>query len=876
MKKLTLTISSNKRPTDPLEIFNKTTLRGRIENIWEPQAEALKEWHSSYRTAPDIVVQMNTGGGKTLVGLLMAQSLANEKKGQVLYVCANNQLIEQTQQRAEEIGLSPAMRYRGEWKNQVNFDMGETFCLTNYHVIFNGRSIFRNSDINAVVFDDAHVAEGTIRSCFTVTIPRDHKMFSEILSIFRPHFANSSQATHFTQIAEGGFTTVLFVPMFIVWRHYEEVRKKLVENGVAENIETKFSWDHIKEHLNHCCILMTSAGIEITPVSLPLSTLPYFGPEVRRIYLTATLPSQTSFARTFGVAKPTVICPTGKSGDAQRLFVFTLGKDDDAQRESAKELVKNRKCCVISPSRKKAEQWVPPAQIYDTESGQAEIDRFRQSDSPEMLALVARYDGIDLPGKSCRVLILDRLPAGENLIDRFIDEGIKVEAIRQSHTATRVVQAIGRIFRSNTDHGVVILVGQDLQSWLRHPKYQGYLPPLLQQQIQLAGELRKAIEKDETNWLELMEGVLTGDENWDATYKAYISKFDTATVIPGAQWYVQLIPQERKAYEELWSGQPGKAADLYGQLATEAAKNDARLVAWYRHLRGMALLCGNQRSQSLYEFIQAANIRAELGRPSEEMDKAFRPNPATAIGPQAQALAAWYQTKKAGFIAAFAKVESELVYGDDTSKAEEALKLLGTLLGLQTERPDNEKKVGPDVMWKSEVGISAWGFELKTGKKDGSEYTKVTVHGVKKPRFCFKNGGKTSQCSTIFRQTFVFGSKTAITRERLHTKDEIGQCHNHEERMKNTHGTNIELAIVGRMLRVSRQADPFPGLRVIELEALRDLWGRAKKVFDSVDGGDKSDLTQSFQTWINHYGLIWPVCVESLPNQLATDLRDKT
>ncbi|MFA7236279.1 MAG: hypothetical protein WC058_05385, partial [Phycisphaeraceae bacterium] len=40
-------------------------------------------------------------------------------------------------------------------------------------------------------------------------------------------------------------------------------------------------------------------------------------------------------------------------------------------------------------------------------------------------------------------------------------------------------------------------------------------------------------------------------------------------------------------------------------------------------------------------------------------------------------------------------------------------------------------------------------------------------HGVKKPRFCFKNGGKTSQCSTIFRQTFVFGSKTAITRERL-------------------------------------------------------------------------------------------------------------
>lgn len=64
-------------------------------------------------------------------------------------------------------------------------------------------------------------------------------------------------------------------------------------------------------------------------------------------------------------------------------------------------------------------------------------------------------------------------------------------------------------------------------------------------------------------------------------------------------------------------------------------------------------------------------------------------------------------------------------------------------------------------------------------------------------------------------------------------------------------------------------------LRVIDLEAMRELRDRAKKVFDSVEGGDKSDIAQSFQTWLNHYGLKWPQCVESLPNQLATDLRDK-
>ena len=102
-----------------------------------------------------------------------------------------------------------------------------------------------------------------------------------------------------------------------------------------------------------------------------------------------------------------------------------------------------------------------------------------------MLGLVARYDGIDLPGDACRVLILDRLPTGENLMDRFIDESIRIETIRMSNTATRVVQAIGRIFRSNTDHGVVLLVGTQLHSWVRTAKNREFLPPLLQRQIML-------------------------------------------------------------------------------------------------------------------------------------------------------------------------------------------------------------------------------------------------------------------------------------------------------------------------------------------------------------------------------------------------------
>jgi hypothetical protein len=44
-------------------------------------------------------------------------------------------------------------------------------------------------------------------------------------------------------------------------------------------------------------------------------------------------------------------------------------------------------------------------------------------------------------------------------------------------------------------------------------------------------------------------------------------------------------------------------------------------------------------------------------------------------------------------------------------------------------------------------------------------------------------------------------------------------------------------------------------------------------MFDSVEGGDKTNLEQAFQTWLDYYGLIWPRRVESFDSGLAVDLK---
>ncbi len=823
MKRLKLSVPASVRPTDPLELFNKLTLRGDVKNIWDSQADALRVWHKT-RTTSDLVVEMGTGGGKTLVGLLIAQSLVNETRGRILYLCATNQLAEQTLQRAESISLAPSTRLRGTWSAQEGFDAGNTFCITNYASLLNGRSVFRNDPPDAIVFDDAHVAENEIRNRFTVRLPTQSEAVKQILTRLNSYFLSSSQASQFEDAKSGSPTSPLFIPMFLVAQHADLIRRAMLDNGVADNQETLFAWEHIKNHIAQCSILLNGERLEMSPAIPPMWTFSWMAKDVRKVYLTATVPTPSAFVRTFGLIDPKVIRPSGRSGDPQRLFVFAEGDSDEEQRDRAIELATGAKSCVISPSWPQGRQWEPTATLYATDSGNNEIDRFAQSSKPEMLGLVARYDGIDLPGDACRILILDRVPKGEHLIDRFIDESVKVDTIRLAHTATRIVQAIGRIFRGSTDHGVVIAVGIELQSWLRRPSNRAYIPEILQQQILLGIELAEKVQERETNWNELMSGVLEGESEWNELYRDYVGQFEVHPTQDVAPWLTELLMKEREAYQHLWAGHADVAADAYSELTESAAMYDFRLAAWYEHWCGASLLLANRRPEALTRFIHAANVRSELGRPASE--DAFSPPKSCAPGSQAKQLAERLRRNRSVVIRDLAAVKGLLVYGHETSKAEEGLKLLGSALGLDSTRPDKSKaKTGPDVLWRLGGTVPGWGFELKTDKEAGGEYA----------------------------------------------KKDIGQCHDHEQWLVNKVGADHELAIVGRILPVSALGNPSPRLRVIPLEGFTALRDRLRRVVDVVNGGT-SNLEQRIQDWLEYEGLIFPDCVDSLEWQHAERL----
>lgn len=831
LKGLKVTPKKRMKETNPLKIFETLTLRGTVENIWDPQSEALRSW-DAVRTKKDVVIEMNTGGGKTLIGVLMAQSLVNEMPGHVVYVCPTIQLIEQARMRAEECGLEVATYYEGTWSNEHVFTGSYGPCLTNYAAVFNGKSIFRRKQIAAFILDDAHVAGPSIRQAFTLRLSSGTQAFSRVVDLFRPYLEKSGHAQELAAMLDGDGLPLFFVPGFELNRQWQKLTQILIDENVADTKATLFAWEHLRDHLNHCAVLISAAGVEISPVSLPLTTLPYFYPSPRRIYLTATMPSPVQFAQTFGVGNAHVIHPGGKSGDSQRLFVFAEGSTDEEQRQWAKDIVGSYKACVITPSKPQANEWTDIADLYDGSTGQQGVEDFKSAPAPAKLVMAARYDGVDLPGDACRILVLDGIPVGSFAIDRFIDQTLNLAQTRTGTTAIRLTQAIGRIFRSNTDHGVVVLCGTELQSWLRNPNNQSFLPDLLQRQIQLGIQLREMVDAGDAGYEEFIEGVLTGDREWDRIYKTSIGEYDIATRPTPAQWLIDAANEEGPAFLPLWQGDFAGAGRSIRTLADSVATSDKKLAAWYGHWCGLAQEMTGQNTAAMQSYQEAANNCAALGRPAVSsrsvLTSVSNPTPSVQANRVAQLAAQPASVQKALNI-----VKRDLVYGENTKPAEAALNELGRLLGLEATRPDNQpapKGTGPDVLWRYTPSKTGVALEAKTNKKEGSQYQK---------------------------------------------KEDIGQFHDHLVYLRKQYKSETFFhAIVGRQLPVSPESNPTDDLRIVPLEGFQELVARVEQMYNYIANSTDSDpLAVKAERWLQTLGLSWPQCFDSLPYTLANDLK---
>lgn len=139
MSNLLLRLSNKQaqNPIEPREIFMLLPERDKqYEYPRDVQTEVWKKWFEN-RNRKNNIIKMNTGSGKTVVGLIMLQSCLNEGKGPAVYVVPDKFLVTQVCNEARKLGISVT-----DNRDDYSYAENRSILVMPIHALVNGRSVF--------------------------------------------------------------------------------------------------------------------------------------------------------------------------------------------------------------------------------------------------------------------------------------------------------------------------------------------------------------------------------------------------------------------------------------------------------------------------------------------------------------------------------------------------------------------------------------------------------------------------------------------------------------------------------------------------------------------------------------------------------------
>ena len=730
---------ANSAPTDPLEIFAKTpNLSNAPNDLWKGQAEALQRWHLA-RDKQDNAVLLNTGAGKSIVGVLIAQSLVNEQIGPIVFACSTIDLVEQTARECDRLGIPYTIRAHGKFSDD-QFETGKAFCITTYQALFTANSTFSKERSPAgVIFDDAHVAERMIRDAFTLSISRETypTLFSDIIAMVRPEFEKLNKGPHLGAVLEQHSAQVTMCPPATAYRCRDQILEAIKRVNDWRKSDLFFPTIRLWENIGNCAILISSNGIEITPPFIPTGVYNFLGKGVRRVYLSATLEFETDFVRGFGRRITDQIAPDNDAGNGERLILLSsLFKDKPDKKEVAAEILKKNKLLVSVPSYSKAQAWKHIGTPPNKENFSAELQTFRKASSGAFI-LVSRIDGIDLPQDTCRVMLIDGAPSGTSLMDQYLFQHLSLSNLFSTKMAGRITQLLGRINRGRSDYGAFLIHGGDLNIWLKTERNVALLPPLIRKQVILGQTVQGGMDKSDPEAIaSLISQVISRDAGWLQFYRETVDGLEVSedALAKVKEREAQLAASavaECEFMTKMWQGDVEGARKALLNVLDATAMADAKLAGWYSvWLRATYENAGDNETATAHYKKARSRLSVWLNVPfrNDADFKAEAEGAKTALqrvllatnhhGPQALGDLVWKLKQQAKI----------LLDKSATSNAkEEAVRLYGELLGFDASRPDNEWGKGPDVIWMDPDFAGCVAFELKTEKNDPAEYNKHEV-----------------------------------------------------------------------------------------------------------------------------------------------------
>lgn len=723
----------SQKPTLPSDIFARLVKPPHIRDLSRAQAEVLDKWYER-RNSRDVVMKLNTGAGKTLVGLIAAQSTMNEIRGRVLYLCPNTQLVEQTIAKAAEVKLRTEQYKPGEGALPPRFVSGDAILVATYAALFNGKSLFgvendaEYTRVGLLVLDDAHVELSDLRKQFTLRFSADSLKeggaYEELIDLLRPYFLQTGKPGLFEDIVDGKEWAVMELPYWL----WFEVKDRVF--GIVRE-QDRIEWPLLRDNLQHCHCIVGHKSISITPILPMVNMFPTFDRATRRLFMSATLADDSVLAATFGLGEDVLknaITSTSLTGVSERMILLAGAHEHlhkDAMRKVVEELVvdvpkRGKGAVILVPSKDASKEWSGIAPLMDSPTTVARrVVRMQSGEDRGPVVFANRYDGMDLPGDTCRLLVIDGLPQGRGEYETARGTALIESSEIAANLAQRLEQGTGRGARGSSDYCAVALLGDDLISWLGDKSHWDFMTSSTRAQISIGENLTASL----TNIADFKKALLDcvdHDDAWVQYYNDEIADRVDKEKAPRPSDSPMMI--ERTAFEAARSGDVPKAIDTLLEACATTSPLSKEYKGWFLQMAARYTWAKGDHTTALDMQQKAYKLNRRVFQPNAEIE--YEPTDPPSADQAEQVLTSFNDFRRGKDYIGTVELNLRNLRGEATSNEfEEAMGFLGKVLGFAAERPDKTLKKGPDVLWLTHQR-HAYVIEVKSKKLPESALTK--------------------------------------------------------------------------------------------------------------------------------------------------------
>lgn len=356
---------------------------------------------------------------------------------------------------------------------------------------------------------------------------------------------------------------------------------------------------------------------------------------------------------------------------------------------------------ALVPSTKNCKQYENMGAITTTARNIIdELEKLKKGTFSKIVVINNRYDGIDLPDESCRVLIVDGLPYFDSLADRYEEQACPNSELINKRIAKKIEQGIGRGIRGEKDYCAILIIGSELVRFMRSIATNKFFSPQTRKQIDIGIEIADMAKEDydETESPikivnSLIKQMLARDEGWKEYYS---SEMDTIEENSSELPVYDRLLKERQAEQLFCEGEYGKAASSMQKLIDKLNVDDTEKGWYLQQLARYTYPTSVARSIEIQK--SAFKKNSQLLKPSAGIDY-------TKISYIHQDRLNNIKTYICNFsnyseLSLYVNEKLDnLSFGVEATKFESALKDIGELLGYVSQRPDKEIRKGPDNLW---------------------------------------------------------------------------------------------------------------------------------------------------------------------------------